>query len=87
MVDIAGDMEGAAREIQQAHPGTQVIGVLGDASSEKDTIDLIDRVMKEQGRLDVFFANAGKNNCTLLHDITPSYPLLPSPSTHTHLVF
>ena len=60
LLDYSPDhLESLSAEIHQELPKTKVTFVRGDAADAKVVSGLVDRVMKEEQRLDFFFANAG----------------------------
>ena len=50
--------------------GSNIVGVVADASKLKDLDHLFDRISKEKGRLDIVFANAGGGSFLALGSIT-----------------
>ena len=48
-----------SKHIEATYPGTKITHLQGDAADSATIKSLVDRVIKEQGRLDFFFANAG----------------------------
>ncbi|ORX40557.1 hypothetical protein BD324DRAFT_611268 [Kockovaella imperatae] len=56
---IMDNLPSLAKDLQNAFPKTKVTHVQGDAGSSKVISELVNRVMKEEGHLDFFFANAG----------------------------
>ncbi len=62
LLDYAGENLQDLREtIESRYPEVKVTTVQADAADEKSIAGLCDRAMKEEGRLDVFFANVGRN--------------------------
>jgi len=57
IMDRAPEVEETAAEIKKA--GGRAIALIADASSESDVAGAIDRCVKEFGRLDAVYANAG----------------------------
>ncbi|ORZ01172.1 hypothetical protein BCR43DRAFT_453530 [Syncephalastrum racemosum] len=55
-----------ATDIEQKHPGVKCIARAVDAASTQGVTGIIDEAMKDYGRLDVFFANAGIASGTFL---------------------
>jgi len=71
LLDYAGENLPDLREtIESRYPEVKVTTVQADAADEKSIAGLCDRAMKEEGRLDVFFANAGYASRWRLDDIT-----------------
>ena len=56
-VDRAKEVEDTARAIKDA--GGTALALLADASSESDVANAVDTAVKEYGKLDIFYANAG----------------------------
>lgn len=56
--------------IQQKYPDVKVTTLQADATDEAAISSVCEQALKDEGRLDVFFANAGTVSATLLHDIT-----------------
>ena len=56
-VDRAAAVEDTAKAIKEA--GGTAIALTADASSEVDVANAVDRAVKEFGKLDIFYANAG----------------------------
>ncbi|KAF9647310.1 NAD(P)-binding protein [Thelephora ganbajun] len=56
--------------IQKKYPGVKVTTLQADAADETATSSVCEQALKDEGRLDVFFANAGMASASLLHDIT-----------------
>ena len=48
-----------SKELRTTYPNTHITFVQGDAASSKVISSLVDQVIREQGHLDFFFANAG----------------------------
>ncbi|EJD03154.1 NAD-binding protein [Fomitiporia mediterranea MF3/22] len=60
LLDYSGkNLPELQRTIQKDYPDVQVTTVQADAANEEAISNLCDRAIKEEGRLDVFFANAG----------------------------
>ncbi|TFL01514.1 hypothetical protein BDV98DRAFT_529211 [Pterulicium gracile] len=57
--------------IEKQYPDTKVTTLQGDAADEPTISGVCERALKEEGRLDVFFANAGIATKDILNDITP----------------
>ncbi|KAM5354642.1 hypothetical protein ACJ41O_001289 [Fusarium nematophilum] len=47
------------QEVKETTPACQVHGVVLDVTSEEQTISVLKQIIRENGRLDFFFANAG----------------------------
>jgi NAD(P)-dependent dehydrogenase (short-subunit alcohol dehydrogenase family) len=62
------ELDGAVRQI-----GSNVTGVVADASGLSDLDNLFARISKEKGRLDVVFANAGGGSFAPLGSITEEH--------------
>lgn len=58
------------RIIAERYPDVKVTTLKGDAADETTIKDLCARAIKEEHRLDVFFANAAVGNSSELHQIT-----------------
>lgn len=56
-VDRAGEVEQTAKAITDA--GGTALALKADASSESDVANAVDTAVKEFGKLDIFYANAG----------------------------
>lgn len=50
-----------AAEIKQAAPDCYFESILADCANEQEVKAMCDKAIKDHGRLDVFFANAGTN--------------------------
>ncbi|KLO20361.1 NAD-binding protein [Schizopora paradoxa] len=71
LLDYSGEnLPDLQETIQSRYPDVKVTTIQADAADEDSISGLCDRVMKEEGRLDVFFANAGYASRWLLDDIT-----------------
>jgi 3-oxoacyl-[acyl-carrier protein] reductase len=55
----AADVDRAARELGQKHPGVRSIGVRCDVRSQQDCESLIERAASELGDIDILINNAG----------------------------
>jgi len=55
--------------IQKKYPDVKVTTLQADAANETAISSVCEQALKDEGRLDVFFANAGTASVTLLHDI------------------
>ncbi|THH29952.1 hypothetical protein EUX98_g4240 [Antrodiella citrinella] len=55
--------------IQKAYPDVKVTTIQADASDEEAIAGVCKQALQEEGRLDVFFANAGVSTHQHLHDI------------------
>ena len=63
LLDYSGDnLPDLQETIQSRYPDVKVTTIQADAADEKAISGLCDRVMKEEGRLDVFFANVCLNH-------------------------
>lgn len=72
VTDLSTDnLEELANSIQSKYPSVKSFARKVDAASEDDVKSIIDEAMKEFGRLDVFFANAGVASGTHIKDETP----------------
>ncbi len=56
-VDRAAGVEDTVKAIKEA--GGTALAITGDASSEADVVKVVDTAVKEFGKLDIFYANAG----------------------------
>ncbi|RXW21628.1 hypothetical protein EST38_g4223 [Candolleomyces aberdarensis] len=56
--------------IASQYPGVKVTTIQADASDEAAISGLCEQALREEGRLDVFFANAGWASRDVLHDTT-----------------
>src|SRR5512135_1369246 len=56
-VDRAKDVEDTAKAIKD--PGGVALALVADASSEKDIANAVDTAVKDFGKLDILYANAG----------------------------
>ncbi|KAF8638076.1 hypothetical protein AX16_010708 [Volvariella volvacea WC 439] len=56
--------------IKKAYPDVKVTGLQADAADENAISSVCSRVLEEEGRLDVFFANAGIATKDTLHNTT-----------------
>ncbi|KAJ7876066.1 hypothetical protein B0H14DRAFT_2342850 [Mycena olivaceomarginata] len=57
--------------VQSKYPGVKITCIAGDATDEAAIKALCTRVLVEEGRLNVFFANAGVATATRLQDADP----------------
>ncbi|KAF8530492.1 sex determination protein tasselseed-2 [Hysterangium stoloniferum] len=72
LLDFAGEnLPNLKETIEKAFPDVKTTVVQGDAADEATISGLCKRALQEEGRLDVFFANAGVASRTPLHQITP----------------
>ncbi len=66
---IAADMSGDVAQTAEM-AGANVVPLVGDAADETFVSSIVDRVVRDHGRLDAFFANAGiSGGITLLADL------------------
>lgn len=56
--------------IENSYPDVKVTTIQADAASETAIAAVCDQALQDEGRLDVFFANAGVASNDALHDIT-----------------
>ncbi|KAG9002234.1 hypothetical protein FRB94_004049 [Tulasnella sp. JGI-2019a] len=67
LLDFMGDsLPGLERALIEAYPGTKEC----DAADSRTISDICERAIAEEGRLDVFFANAGIGGAYAIPDIT-----------------
>ncbi|MBB0245888.1 SDR family oxidoreductase [Streptomyces alkaliphilus] len=60
LVDVSeAGLAEAAAEIEEAAPGTEVLTIVADVSSEEDTRRYVTETRNAYGRIDCFFNNAG----------------------------
>ncbi|KAG8910432.1 hypothetical protein FRC00_008184 [Tulasnella sp. 408] len=59
--------------LEQAYPNTKVTVIQGDAADEATIATLCKRTIEEEGRLDVFFANAGIASGIPISDTSPEH--------------
>lgn len=59
LVDLFLDVLTFATALQSTFPGTRVVAVQGDAASDAVIQSAVSRALSDNGRLDVFYANAG----------------------------
>jgi NAD(P)-dependent dehydrogenase (short-subunit alcohol dehydrogenase family) len=62
LLDLSDALPGFAADLQKTFPGTKVTWVRGDAADEATVKGIVERAVKEQGKLDFYFANAGISN-------------------------
>lgn len=55
----AGNFDALKEAAREVNPATRIEGRVLDAASEEETLTLVKNVVREHGRLDVYFANAG----------------------------
>ncbi|KAJ4483294.1 hypothetical protein J3R30DRAFT_3284020 [Lentinula aciculospora] len=55
--------------LQEKYPDVKITTSAFDAASEKDIVSVCEQAFQEEGRLDVFFANAGRASHDVLPDI------------------
>jgi len=67
---VPDNLPGLKETIQQRYPDVKVTTLQADAADETAVSSACEQALKDEGRLDVFFANAGIVSPTLLHDIT-----------------
>jgi len=71
LLDYSGDnLPDLQETITSKYPDVKVTTVQADAADEKAIMDLCAQAIKEEGRLDVFFANAGVATGSAVADIT-----------------
>lgn len=68
---VADNLPELKETIRQKYPDVKVTTFQADAADETAISSVCEQALKDEGRLDVFFANAGTASTTLLHDITP----------------
>jgi len=72
LLDFAGEnLPNLKETIEKTYPDVKATTVQGDAADESTIANLCQRAIQEEGRLDVFFANAGVATAKMLHDISP----------------
>lgn len=59
--------------IESTYPGVKVTTVQGDVADESVISNTCEQAIKDEGRLDVFFANAGLGSAAALQDTTPEF--------------
>lgn len=59
------------RSIENAYPDVKVTVTQGDAASDVKIKGLCDQALQEEGKLDVFFANAGISSAVHFKDLDP----------------
>ncbi|KAG8905890.1 hypothetical protein FRB99_008031 [Tulasnella sp. 403] len=71
LLDFVGEnLPELEASLRNEYPETKVTVVQGDAADDATISGLCKRAIEEEGRLDVFFANAGVASAKLLHDTT-----------------
>jgi len=71
LLDYAGEnLPNLKETIEKAYPDVKVNIIQADAADEKAIAGVCEQALKDEGRLDVFFANAGIAPPNPLHDIT-----------------
>lgn len=66
LLDLAADVERVAEEVRSA--GGQAVARVGDAAEEHDVAAAMQACMREHGRLDVCYANAGISGSRASYD-------------------
>ncbi|BEJ04366.1 hypothetical protein CcaverHIS641_0201830 [Cutaneotrichosporon cavernicola] len=62
LLDLSDVLPDFASELAKTFPDTKITFVRGDAADEATVRDIVARAVKEEGRLDFYFANAGISN-------------------------
>ncbi|KAG8871426.1 MCM DNA helicase complex subunit [Tulasnella sp. 331] len=72
LLDFAGEsLPEIEKTLMGRYPATKITTIQGDASDDSTISSLCQRAITEEGRLDVFFANAGIASANMIQDITP----------------
>jgi len=67
---VADDLPDLQQTLKDDYPDVKVTVVQGDAADDKTISDLCQQAVNEEGRLDVFFANAGVATASSIPDTT-----------------
>ncbi|KAF7321658.1 hypothetical protein MKEN_00687000 [Mycena kentingensis (nom. inval.)] len=72
LIDFDGkNLPGLKKQIEDRYPDVKATVLQGDAADDTLISGVCQRALKEEGRLDVFFANAGIANADSLESTTP----------------
>ncbi|KAG9002235.1 hypothetical protein FRB94_004050 [Tulasnella sp. JGI-2019a] len=74
LLDYLGDsLPELEKRLMEAYPRTKITVVEGDATDDATIASLCRRAIADEGRLDVFFANAGIATILKIPEITPEF--------------